>query len=106
LVREETTVTNDEASAEIAKLLAETAQINTENQRIQAETAQIIAETQRIQAETRRLNGEIPHLKAETGKFDAARTKVMRETFFYPVVAGSGVILAAIGLLKLLGHVQ
>jgi hypothetical protein len=77
--------------------MANIAQLNAETERLHAETA-------RIQAEIRRLNVEPAHVRAETGKFDAERKKLLRETYFYPLVAGGGLVLVAIALVKLMEH--
>jgi uncharacterized protein (DUF3084 family) len=90
-------MTEVEAIAEIARLNAETERLHVETERLHAETA-------KLQAETRRLNSEPAHVHAETGKFEAERQKLLREAYFYPVVAGGGVVLVAIALLKLWEH--
>jgi len=83
-------MTDTETQATIAKLMAETAQINTN--------------AVKTLAEIRNLNADTPRLVAETGKLDAERRKLQRETYFYPVIAGGGVVLVAIALVKLMEH--
>ncbi len=79
-----------------------------ETQRLAAETAQINAETVRLQAETRRLNEEIPKISAETRNLSTERdhrqaetAKLEREARWFPLVAFSGAVAAAVAVLTI-----
>ncbi len=89
-------MTESEASATVAKLMAETAQINTE--------------AVRALADIRRLNVETPRIEREILKLELERRKLYLEIVLYPFIALSGIVAATIGVtvavLKLSGHVQ
>lgn len=82
--------------AQIAKLKAETELIELQNKKLQAELMRGSLEFAKLQNENLRAAQEPEKIKAETRKLN-------RETFFYPIVAVTGIVGATVALLKLVG---
>ena len=82
-------MTETEANANIAKLMAETERLH--------------AETVRIQSETRKLNIEVPKLQNEAINFGVMRGKMYLEIILYPLVVFGAWSLAVVGALKFFG---
>jgi hypothetical protein len=87
-------LTDNEVSAEIAKLMAETARINAETVRLQAETRRLNEEAPKISAETRNLGADRDLVYAETRKLE-------REARWFPLIAFSGAVAAAVAVLSI-----
>jgi hypothetical protein len=89
-------MTETEANANIAKLMAET-------ERLSAETATLNAELARTIAETRHLNAEIPKFQVEAVNLGVLRGKLYLEIIFYPLVVFSAWLAAVLAALKVFG---
>lgn len=55
-------------------------------------------------AELEQIHANIGKLMAETMKLNAEGLKMRRESAWYPFVAGAGLVVALVGLLKLFMH--
>jgi ABC-type enterochelin transport system permease subunit len=82
-------MTEIEANASIAKLIAETATLN--------------AELARTIAETRKLNVETPKLAVEAVNLGVLRGKLYLEIILYPMVVFGTWAVAVVGVLKFFG---
>jgi roadblock/LC7 domain-containing protein len=62
--------------------------------------AKIWAETAKLQAETAKIQAEMHEVNALTGKLLAEAAKLRRESTWYPVVVGTGLVAAGAAIAK------
>jgi uncharacterized protein (DUF3084 family) len=84
-------LTDNEVSAEIAKLTADTVRIHAETMRLLAETRRLNEEAPKISAETRNLSAHRERVYAETRKLE-------REARWFPFQVVTGVIAAVFAI--------